>query len=203
MSISEDTNISTNLHFNGRLILLRRPKKRKITKFILAERGANIALNQIRQFINRKINSFIEFKGRFLFRLRKEKYKDKKDMEEFLGKSIGVIFSGASTKEGKHNQDLIMELIESTNDIIRQYFQKLFSITFLEWMEHFTGKQYIKILVGLPRYVKVIFRVEFRKSDFNFTQKLIEFVKDYEANLYSIEPRKRRRFRTIKNQKKE
>ena len=74
--------------------------------------------------------------------------------QQFLHKKLGAIFSDDISKRftnynKKHNKELIEELMNEKNEFIRDYFRKLFNITFMQLMKHFRGDEIIQELQGM------------------------------------------------------
>ena len=87
--------------------------------------------------------------------------------KEFLNKTIKDIFSeNISTRYTNyplsHNKNLIFYLTNQRDENKRQYFRKLFSLTFLDCLKHFRGSQYIEELDGLKGFdsIKSTFKDE-------------------------------------------
>jgi len=87
--------------------------------------------------------------------------------KDFLSKTIGDIFSdNISTRYTNypisHNKNLIFYLTNQRDENKRQYFRKLFSLTFLDCLKHFRGSQYIEELDGLKGFdtIKSTFKDE-------------------------------------------
>ena len=77
--------------------------------------------------------------------------------KDFLQKTLREIFSeDISTKYSNYNSDhnkvLIETLINEKNEEKRNYFQKLFSLNFLQCLKHFRKSEYIEELNGLQLF---------------------------------------------------
>ena len=117
-------------------------------------------LNYLRIFINlfiyKKFNGNI---GEGIF--RKEILKMNQDQitlgkydKQFIKSTLKDIFSHKlskkySTFDSDHNQKLIELLLNETDEKKRIEFQKLFSLTFMECLNHFSGTKSLSILNGM------------------------------------------------------
>lgn len=77
--------------------------------------------------------------------------------QKFIKKTIGTILSDTiSTRftnyRPKHNEELIKRLKEDENKNIREYFEKLFNLTFLDCVDHFIGNEKLEILEGMTLF---------------------------------------------------
>ena len=74
--------------------------------------------------------------------------------KDFLNKKIGQIFSdNISSRINSfppfHNKNLINKLMNEKNQMIKNYFTRLFNLGFIQALKHFIGQEQIEILVGL------------------------------------------------------
>ena len=118
-----------------------------------------ISLNYILNFINQLILLFTTLKKQ-LFPI------DKKDLthssvgydKKFLSKKLKEILSSISEKFTNvlkdENKDLIEDLINLQDK--GKFFQELFELSFLDCLEHISGKKNIEILNGLPLLDEIV-----------------------------------------------
>ena len=99
--------------------------------------------------------------------------------QQFLHKKLGDIFSDDisikfTNYNKKHNKEVIEELMNEKNVFIRDFFRKLFNITFLQLLKHFRGDEIIQELQGM----KLLYQIK---------DKLINDEKDNEAYIKALE----------------
>lgn len=75
--------------------------------------------------------------------------------KDFLNKTIGEILSEKISKRMTnyspfHNKNLVEKLLNENNITIKKIFQKLFNLTFFDYLEHFRGTKPNDILKGMP-----------------------------------------------------
>jgi hypothetical protein len=122
----------------------------------------NLILNNLMNFINNKIAEKYQDNMGYGIYIKKlliinQKLKSDSTIEfnkDFLNKSIGDIFSqNISTRYTNypltHNKSLIYFLINYSDDEKRNYFNKLFSLTFFDVLKHLRGSQEVEELKGL------------------------------------------------------
>ena len=125
--------------------------------------------------------------------------------QKFMKETIGTILSDTiSTRftnyRPKHNEELIKRLKKEENKNIREYFEKLFNLTFLDCVDHFIGNEKFEILEGMTLFEEM-------KEDHAFLEKrnidlkdesYIENLKYYFENYESILKAKKSRNRKTK-----
>ena len=128
---------------------------------ILRRIKCNVLLNLL-NYINDKIVKIYKNKiGKGIFEKQLKKLGQKNIMSsklvkniEFLHKNLKDIFSENISSRYSyynydHNKRLIEVLLNEKNLEIRNYFEKLFSLTFLECLFHFRGDKYFEELEGI------------------------------------------------------
>ena len=154
----------------------------------------HLLLETLRDFINKKI----EFvyggnigNGLLKKELLKIEQKQKLDYHSdfnkiFLNKTIKDIFSEKITNkityfEKDHNKKLIDELIRDKGD----EFERLFNLTFIECLEHFSGVNYRIELEGLKLFNEHKENIinKYSKNDESFYYNLESFIKDYRRRI--------------------
>lgn len=165
----------------------------------------HIILNQLLIFINQKIKELYNGKiGNSIFKkelltLNKEQKFNSKVIynKNFLNKTLGDIFSDdISTKYSSylpyHNKDLIMRLRNEEDQNKKNYFEKLFNITYLQSINHFIGLQKVDELNGLKCFSQL-------KGEMNEEEEYINcieyFLKNYESITMKKKPRNRKKNR--------
>ena len=125
--------------------------------------------------------------------------------QKFIKKTIGIILSDTiSTRftnyRPKHNEELIKRLKEDENKNIREYFEKLFNLTFLDCVDHFIGNEKFEILEGMTLFEEMKddhAQLEKRNIDLN-DESYLENLKYYFENYESILKAKKSRNRKTK-----
>ena len=136
--------------------------KNKHTKFSddnLRRKCKVIVLSSVRDFINGKLTSIYKSKEKQIMTLNKSQTINSKinDNKDFMKKSLGEIFSDSiSTKYTSFlrnkNEKLITELLNEKDEAKRIYFQKLFALSFLECIDHFSNKKPNELLKGMKQF---------------------------------------------------
>ena len=121
-----------------------------------------ILINELQEFINNKINDFYDsnighgFFKKKLIPMSQKQISDASSLfnKEFLNKSLKDIFSENISSRNKilplnYNNLVIEKLINEQDEAKREYFQNLFSLTFIQCLRHFRGEQQINELSGL------------------------------------------------------
>ena len=125
--------------------------------------------------------------------------------QKFIKKTIGTILSDTiSTRftnyRPKHNEELIKRLKEDENKNIREYFEKLFNLTFLDCVDHFIGNEKLEILEGMTLFEEMKddhAQLEKRNIDLN-DESYLENLKYQFENYESILKAKKSRNRKTK-----
>ena len=117
--------------------------------------------------------------------------------QEFLYKTLGEIFSGDISRKyanyiRQHNKLLIEVLINETDLEKRIYFQKLFSLTFLQCLKHFRGEESIKELEGMKLFNEIKNELNTDDDDDGgYYKRMVEiFINNYENIIEKKKPRK-------------
>ncbi len=165
----------------------------------------HIILNQLLIFINQKIKELYNGKiGNSIFKkelltLNKEQKFNSKVIynKNFLNKTLGDIFSDdISTKYSSyfpyHNKDLIMRLRNEEDQNKKNYFEKLFNITYLQSINHFIGLQKVDELNGLKCFSQLKGEMDEEEEYINCIE---YFLKNYESITMKKKPRNRKKNR--------
>ena len=120
--------------------------------------------------------------------------------KDFLSKTIGDIFSdNISTRYTNyplsHNKNLIFYLTNQRDENKKQYFEKIFNLTFLDCLKHFRGSQYIEELDGLKGFDTV--KSKYR-NDEDYLKSLNYYIMNFEQ---IINKKKARKNKIIENEK--
>ena len=132
----------------------------KYTSDNIIRRIKIILLNNIKNFINSFI--FKIYKGNIkkgiltkqLKKVDPRQCNKIEDYKQLLNRTLKDIFSFRISKRysnffSEYNKNLINELLNEEDEEKREIFTKIFNLTFLECLEHFSGKKIIEGLNGL------------------------------------------------------
>ena len=156
----------------------------------LRRKVKHIVLQNTMNFINEKIReiywnigSGIFIKKLLIINQRQKTNATILFNKEFLNKTLGEIFSedisSRYTNNRKdHNKILIEKLMEDKDEAKKNYFQKLFNITFVDCLEHFRGDKEIEELKGLISFKDL--ELEDIKKDKEYQETLNHYVYNYE-----------------------
>lgn len=162
----------------------------------------HIILNILFHFINKKIfQKYQNYSKCYEVKLLGINQKQKADAsiqfnKEFLYKSIGDIFSDKisgrySQFSPYHNKHMINFLKKDEEKDNIKYFQKIFSLSFLDCLKHFRGSIYITELDGMKD-------IDFLKDKFNGDEKYLKTLIYYFMNFEDIINNKKARKRKKK-----
>ena len=113
----------------------------------------------------------------------------------FLNKTLREIFSEKVTGRitnftADKNKETVEELINDKDENKRIFFQGLFNITFLEYLQYFRGDN--NYLEGLPRFSEIKDLLE-KKEGKDYTSHIFKYLQNYERILYHKKPRQNKR----------
>ena len=120
--------------------------------------------------------------------------------KSFLNKNLKDIFSeDLSTRcrnfKVDHNKNLINELLNEKDEIRRLFFTDLFSLTFLDCIEHFRGSKNIYCLEGLPNYNEISEKLN---GDEDYKESFRCYIDNFESIIQNKKPRKSNKASNIK-----
>ena len=137
-------------------------RKFQLTDDNIRKHCKQLLLNNLLNFINNKILELYNYKNDNIFNIKQLKnlnYKIKSETKikydiAFLDKTIGEIFSDKISQKITnfppfHNQIIIKNLLNEENEGIKNYFIKLFNLTFFQCLEHFRGTYFHEELNGM------------------------------------------------------
>ena len=121
--------------------------------------------------------------------------------KNFIKKKLGEIFSENISGKYKnnyspnHNKLLIEELINEKDDNKKSFFNKLFNLKFIQCLEHFIGKKYIKELKGLKRFkqIKDSLLDKYKEDGKEYIKYLDFYLENFEKIINIKKPRKSRK----------
>ena len=172
----------------------------KFTDDNLRRKIKHLVLDSTFKFINEKIKKIYNGKighGIYTKKLLKLNHKQISDSlikfnKDFLTKTLGEIFSEDisskyATYHPKHNKFLIIALTLDKDEEKKNYFKKLFSITFVDCLKHFRGSQKIEELKGLKEFKFIKSKY---KDDVNYLKSLKYYIMNYEEIINNKKARK-------------
>ena len=123
--------------------------------------------------------------------------------QKFIKKTIGTILSDTiSTRftnyRPKHNEELIKRLKNDENKNIREYFEKLFNLTFLDCVDHFIGNEKLEILEGMTLFEEMkddhaqLEKRNIDLKDASYIENLKYYFENYESILKAKKSRNRK-----------
>ena len=180
-------------------------KHNKFSNDILISKCKHIILNSAFIFINQQIKKLYNnnigdgyFKKQLLTLKNEPKSNITKYNKELLTKTLGEIFSDDisnrySNYSKHHNKSLIKELINEDNFVKRFYFQKLFSLTFLQCLKHFRGEETIQELEGMKLFNDIKYELNNDDDDDDYIRTVEIYIKTYENIIYRKKIRKSRK----------
>ena len=155
---------------------------RRKVKHIVLQNTMNFINEKIREIYG-NIGSGIFIKKLLIINQRQKTNATILFNKEFLNKTLGEIFSedisSRYTNNRKdHNKILIEKLMEDKDERKKNYFQKLFNITFVDCLQHFRGDKEIEELKGLISFKDL--ELEDIKKDKEYQETLNHYVYNYE-----------------------
>lgn len=179
------------------------PKKGTHNKYIddnVRRKCKHIILENIKNFINNKIEIIyngmigqgINIKKLLILNQDKTANDSVAFNKEFLKQTIGTIYSGDITNKytnfpKEHNKNLIKKLLNEKDETKRNYFNRLFSLTFFDCLEHFRGSKTIKELEGLTKINEALKEYD----DDNYKKCVSQYINNYECIINNKKPRNR------------
>ena len=168
----------------------------------LRKKSKHIILSEILTFLNLKLQEIYKNNlgnGILLRQLLTLNHKEKANIniienQNFIKKTLQEIFSEDISKRytnfpSNHNKELINRLLNEEDEEKKNYFTKLFNISFSEALHHFQGKIIIKELIGLKTYEESIKKYENEKD---YHENLKFHLTNFEEIINSKKPRKKK-----------
>lgn len=173
----------------------------------LRKKSKHIILSEILTFLNLKLKEIYKNNlgnGILLRQLLTLNHKEKANIniienQNFIKKTLQEIFSEDISKRytnfpSNHNKELINRLLNEEDEGKKNYFNKLFNLTFSEALHHFQGKIIINELLGLKTYKESIKKYENEKD---YHENLVFHLTNFEEIINSKKPRKKKNELTI------
>ncbi len=167
----------------------------------------HLVLKNSKDFINKSIKKIYKGNignGIFKKELQTINQKQKSDAtidfnKNFLSKKLGDIFSedisGRFTNLPlNHNKKLIVKLMNEEDEDKRNYFNKLFNITFIDCLRHFNKKKIIPELFGLKCFSDIKNEIlnKYPKDGEDYYSELQYYFDNYEKIIMKKKARKKR-----------
>jgi hypothetical protein len=166
----------------------------------LRRKCKHLVLDSIFNFTNEKIKEKYNGNignGRFVKQLLILNQKQKSDAsikfnQEFLNKNLGDIFSEKissryTSYNPYHNKCLIKFLSNNEDEDKKNYFSKLFSITFVDCLRHFRGSKKIEELEGMNGFDNIKSKYE---NEADYLKSLEYYIMNYEEIMKNKRTRK-------------
>ena len=173
----------------------------------LRRKCKHLVLKNSKDFINKSIKKIYKGNignGIFKKELQTINQKQKSDAtidfnKNFLSKTLGDIFSedisGRFTNLPlNHNKILIIKLMNEEDEDKRNYFNKLFNITFIDCLKHFNKKKIIPELFGLKCFSDIKNEIlnKYPKDGEDYYSELQYYFDNYEKIIMKKKARKKR-----------
>jgi len=126
-------------------------------KYLVLDNAFKFINEKIKKIYNGNIGNGIFVKKLFTINHRQISEATIQFNKDFLNKTLGEIFSEDissryTTYNPRHNHFLIKALINEKDEDKKNYFKKLFNITFVDCLKHFRGTQKIEELKGMKGF---------------------------------------------------
>ena len=166
----------------------------------LRRKVKHLLLDNLLSFINNKIYKVYEGQignGIFIKKLLTLNQRQKTDStiqfnKDLLQKNLGEIFSDDISSKYtifpvEHNRNLITKFLNEEDEEKKEYFNKLFSITFMDSLEHFRGSKIINELIGLKEIESI------KSDDEEYLNQLRFYFNNYEKIIFNKKSRNRKK----------
>ena len=166
----------------------------------LRRKVKHLLLDNLLSFINNKIYKVYEGQignGIFVKKLLNLNQRQKTDStiqfnKDLLQKNLGDIFSDDISSKYtifpvEHNRNLITKFLNEEDEEKKEYFNKLFSITFMDSLEHFRGSKIINELIGLKEIESI------KSDDDEYLNQLRFYFNNYEKIIFNKKSRNRKK----------
>ena len=162
-------------------------------------------LNSILNFINKKIKTVYSYEDEMILKEKKLlKLKQNQSINSkanynktFINKTIKEIFSeNISSKYSRHppshNKDIIKMLINESDEIKKSTFTKIFSLTFLDCLNHFRGSIILDDLQGMNQVNNYIKEGKIGNADEEYCTIFNYFINNFENIIMAKKARRRK-----------
>ena len=161
-------------------------------KYLVLDNAFKFINEKIKKIYNGNIGHGIYVKKLFILNQKQISEASIQFNKDFLNKTLGEIFSEDITSRitnyhQKHNNLLIEALTNEKDEDKKNYFKKLFSITFVDCLKHFRGSQKMEELEGMKRFNDIKSKY---KDDVDYLRCLENYFMNYEEKLNNKKTRK-------------
>ena len=185
--------------------LVKEERERKHNKYSddnIRRKCKHILINELFKFINNQIAIRDPFSKRLLV-LNQSQTSNATILfnKSFLQKTLKNIFSEKISSRYNivpedHNKKVIFNLMNTGNEEKKNYFTKLFSLTFIECLKHFRKSEEIKELRGLALLTDIIDDIKKKNNgDDNYLEVLYKYFNNYENIISMKNPRNSGKFK--------
>jgi len=180
----------------------RERKHNKYSDDNIRRKCKHILINELFKFINNQIAIRDPFSKRILV-LNQRQISNATILfnKSFLQKTLQNIFSEKissryNSAPEDHNKKVIFNLMNTGNEEKKNYFTKLFSLTFIECLKHFRKSEEIKELRGLALLTDIIDDIKKKNNeDDNYVKVLYKYFNNYENIISMKNPRNSGKFK--------
>ena len=182
------------------------PKHNKFTDDNIRTKCKHLVLDSLIKFINKKIKIlYNEDIGNNIFRKELLTLNSKQTTDntvnfnkKFITKKLSEIFSDSISGKftnfpPEHNKLLIQRLINEEDENKKDYFQKLFDLTFLQCVKHFIGSDHIDELDGMKCFNEI--KKQFNEKE--YIELLEYYFNNYEEIIMKKKPRNKKKIKGI------
>jgi len=154
-------------------------------KHLVLDSAFKISNEKIEEKYNGNIGHGIFVKQLLIINQKQKKDSSIQNSKDFMIKTLGEIFSvDISSRYTAYNPDhnnlLIKKLTNEEDEDKKNYFKKLFSITFIDCLKHFRGTQKIEELKGMKGFNDIKSKYE---DDTDYLKSLEYYIMNYEEIL--------------------
>jgi len=154
-------------------------------KNLVLDSAFKLSNEKIEEKYNGNIGHGIFVKQLLIINQKQKKDSSIQNSKDFMIKTLGEIFSvDISSRYTAYNPDhnnlLIKKLTNEEDEDKKNYFKKLFSITFIDCLKHFRGTQKIEELKGMKGFNDIKSKYE---DDTDYLKSLEYYIMNYEEIL--------------------
>jgi hypothetical protein len=182
-------------------------KERKHNKYSddnIRRKSKHILIKELSAFINNQIANRDPFSKRILVLNQSQISNATITFNKlFLQKTLQDIFSEKvssryNTVSEDHNRKVIFNLINTGNEEKKNYFKKLFSLTFLQCLKHFRKEEEINELKGLTLLTDIMEDIKRKNNeDDYYIEVLYNYFRNYEKIIFMKKARKSGKIKSI------
>ena len=165
---------------------------RRKVKHLLLDDLINFINNKIYKIYNGQIGNGIFIKKLLTLNQRQKTDSTIQFNKDLLQKNLGEIFSDDISSKYtifpfEHNRKLIKQFLNEEDEEKKEYFKKLFSLTFMDSLEHFRGSKIINELKGLKGIESI------KSDDEEYLKQLKYYFNHYETIIFNKRSRNKKK----------